>query len=113
MFFHTWHKKSIYKIKHLLNNSHFCTFETFSEKSTIKTYFTTYYGWLNAIRRKWRTLDTDENSTQDWRYDDKRKLTTAHIHQTIVNSKFSPPTTEQKILRNGVLENNLSHLANR
>ena len=100
MFFHTWHKKGIYKIKHLLDNtSNFCTFEKFSGKSTIKTYFTTYYGLLNAIRRKWRTvLDTDENSTQNW-YDDKRKLITTHIHQTIVNSKFSPTTTEQKNIK--------------
>ena len=56
IFYESWHKAGVTKVKHLLNPSSgkFLTYQEFVNLFKVKSSFTVYYGLLSAIKNKWK-----------------------------------------------------------
>ena len=78
-------------------------------KFNLNVPFTTYYGLVNAIPKKWKanlrnpipnvSHDTTVNS-----------LKTSSIYSSLSNTVFVPPTAETKILRHGFTESTVQNV---
>ena len=60
IFYESWHKAGVTKVKHLLNSNSgkFLTYQEFVNLFKVKSSFTVYYGLLSAIKNKWKILPT-------------------------------------------------------
>ena len=77
----------------------------------VKACFTTYYGLCNSMRQNWNAISKESHGVleliSNWRTNNSN-LTTADLLRVIADSKFVPPSSEQKILNSGVCKDNLS-----
>ena len=93
IFYESWHKAGVTKVKHLLNpnSGKLLTYQEFVNLFKIKPSFTVYYGLLNAIKNKWQILPTDRQSQtrkQNW-YDNEENLSNAALHKIVVEEQIS------------------------
>ena len=106
IFYESWHKAGVTKVKHLLNpnSGKLLTYQEFVNLFKIKPSFTVYYGLLHAIKNKWNISPSGRQSQtlkQNW-YDDEENLSNAALHKIIVGNKYQPPTNENRIISYGV-----------
>ena len=106
IFYESWHKAGVTKVKHLLNpnSGKLLTYQEFVNLFKIKPSFTVYYGILHAIKNKWNISPSGRQSQtmkQNW-YDDEENLSNAALHKIIVGNKYQPPTNENRIISYGV-----------
>jgi len=90
------------RVKHLLNPNRgkFLTYQEFVSLFKVKSSFTVYYGLLSAFNNKWKISPTGKQRAtfeQNW-YDNEEDLSYADLHKIIVESKFQPPTNENRII---------------
>ena len=102
MFYESWHKAGVTKLKHLLNpnSGKFLTYQEFVNLFKVKSSFTVYYGLLSAIKNKWKFSPTGrqrETRKQNW-YDNEENFSNAALHKIIVENKYQPPTNENRII---------------
>ena len=112
LFFPAWYHKGIYKIKDLISdNGKFLPFDIFCRMFDVKACFTTNYGLCNSIRQNWNAISKESPGVlvliSNWRTKNSN-LTTADLLRVIADSKFVPPSAEQRILNSGVSKDNLS-----
>ena len=114
VFFPTWFRKGVHKIRDLMSdNGKFLPFEVFCSRFDVKACFTTYYGLSNSIRQNWNNISKESRALVDLIANSRTnnlKLTTANLLRAIADSKFVPPSSEQKILNSGVSKGNLSKI---
>ena len=87
----------------LNQNQDFLKWHEFAIKFNLNAPFTTYYGLVNAIPKKWKANLTSPvpNVTHDTTVN---SLKTSSIYSSLLNAVFISPTAETKILRHGFLE---------
>ena len=83
-----------------------CSSYQFAIKFNLNVPFTTHYGLVNAIPRKWKANLTNPipNVTHDTTVN---SLKTSSIYSSLLNAVFVPPTAETKILRHGFTESTI------
>ena len=107
VFNQTWYDAGITKISDILNqNQDFLKWHEFAIKFNLNVPFTTYYGLVNPIPKKWKANLTNPipNVTHDTTVNG---LKTSSICSSLLNAVFVPPTTETKILRHGFTESTI------
>jgi len=102
VFYESWQKAGITKVKHLVNPDSwkFLTYQELVNLFKVKSSFTVYYGLLSAIKNNWKLSPTSrqrESREQNW-YDHEESLSNAALHKIIVENKFQPPTNENRII---------------
>ena len=66
VFFLTWFRKRLNKIKDLMNDSgKFLPFEVFCRRFDVKACFTTHYGFRNSIRQNWNNISKESRDLVD------------------------------------------------
>ena len=116
-FFKKWYNKGVVNISHLLDErNNFLSLDKFTKKFNLKIYFTNYFGLIHAIKEKKGigqlsdpTNSQSQSQTQNW-YEDDKNLRNASLLKLIVESQFSPPTTQSQILRQGISDIDLPKL---
>ena len=117
VFFKKWYDKGVMNISHLPDErNNFLSLDKFTEKFNLKIHFTTYFGLIHAIKEKKGisqlsdpTNSQSQSQTQNW-YEDDKNLRNASLLKLIVESQFSPPTTQSQILRQGISDIDLPKL---
>ena len=95
------------------DNGTFLSFEVFCSSFDVQACFTTYSGLCNSIRQNWNNISKESRALVDLIANSRTNnlnLTTAKLLHAIADSKFVPPSSEQKILNSGVSNRNLSKL---
>ena len=117
VFFKKWYNKGVVNISHLLDErNNFLSLDKFTEKFNLKIYFTNYFGLIHAIK-EWKgigqlsdpTNSQSQSQTQNW-YEGDKNLRNASLLKLIVESQFSPPTTQSQILCQGISDIDLPKL---
>ena len=117
VFFKKCYIKGVVNISHLLDERYnFLSLDKFTEKFNLKIYFTNYFGLIHAIKEKKEigqlsdpTNSQSQSQTQNW-YEDDKNLRNASRLKLIVESPFSPPTTQSQIIRQGISDIELPKL---
>ena len=107
VFYQTWYDAGVIKISDILNqNQDFLKWHEFSIKFNLNFPFTTYYGLVNAIPKKWKAnlRNPIPNVTHD------TTVKTSSIYSSLLNTVFVPPTAETKILRYGFTESTIQNV---
>ena len=107
VFYQTWYDAGITKRSDILNqNQDFLKWHEFAIKFNLNVPFTTYYGLVNAIPKKWKAnlRNPIPNVTHDTTVNN---LKTSSIYSSLLNTVFVPPTAETKILRHGFTESTI------
>ena len=110
VFYQTWYDAGITKISDILNqNQDFLKWHEFAIKFNLNVPFTTYYGLVNAIPKKWKAnlRNPIPNDTHDTTVN---SLKTSSIYSSLLNTIFVPPTAETKILLHGFTESTIQNV---
>ena len=97
IYYQSWHKAGVIKIKDIFCENNFLTFNDFCRKFTIKTNILTYYGLCCSIPQKWIRLlkQLNPNTSTNSEYVGKiplSKLSWKSASRVFVSQKFEPPT---------------------
>ena len=95
------------------DNGKFLPFEIFCSRFDVKACFKTYYGLCISIRQNWNNISKESRALVDLIANlrtNNLNITTANLLHAIADSKFVPPSSEQKILNSGVSKGNLSKI---
>ena len=110
VFYQAWYDAGITKISDILNeNQDFLKWHEFAIKLNLNVPFTTYYGLVNAIPKKWKAnlRNPIPNDTHDTTVN---SLKTSSIYSSLLNTVFVPPTAETTILRHGFTESTIQNV---
>ena len=105
IFYESWHKAGVAKVKHLLNpnSGNLQTYQEFVNHFKVKSSFIVFYGLLSAIKKEfeWKISPTGrqrQTRSQNW-YDNDENLSNAALHKIIVEKKYQPLPMEWSLLK--------------
>ena len=108
VFFRNWFSKDILHLHHLLSDhGKFYSLDEFEIKYNLEVPFTVYYGLIDAIPSKWKSKLKWCSQIDNIKQMDNQELSTRSIYSIILKSTFVQRTSQSKILRHNLTENNV------
>ena len=113
LYIKSWHEAGVTKIKDLVKDKSFLTYNKFLNIYKVKTLFLQYHALVGAIPNKWkktvkRQSNNDEASNFNPPHKLLQKLSTKTAYNILISTQIEPPTAQSKILNSDkVSEENL------
>lgn len=116
IFYHDWYTKGIITIRDIVDdNNIFLTFSSVKEKFSIETsLYTKYYGIISAIPQEWKKIlnspQAHSNQLPKQWFENPLAVTTKRAYRELIKHKFIAPTSQEKIINQGIKPELLSKL---
>ena len=103
LYIKSWHEAGVTKIKDLVKDKSFLTYNKFLNICKVKTHFLQYHALVGAIPNKWektvkRQSNNDEASDFNPSHKPLQKLSTKTAYNILISTQIEPATAQSKIL---------------